>query len=138
MSGTLTIGDALILNSDAEYVFNLDSTGGGAGNGSSELIAASVSLDAASQFTFNDLAATPGTLTNGTEFTSINAPGGITGTFENLPNDSLFTSGPNTYEATYSTDELTLIVVPEPATWGMIVSGLGMLIGIGKLRKRPM
>jgi hypothetical protein len=29
-------------------------------------------------------------------------------------------------------------VIPEPSTWGMVVSGFGLLIGIQKLRKRRM
>jgi autotransporter-associated beta strand protein len=128
--GTLTTG-ALQLDSDAEYVFNLDSTGGGAGNGASEIIAASLNLanSPGAQFTFNDIAGTPGALTPGTMFTAIQTTNGITGTFANLANDSVFTSGPNTYEAIYSADDLTLEVVsvPEPGTWGMIACGAGML-----------
>jgi fibronectin-binding autotransporter adhesin len=132
--GVLTIGDALTLDSDAAFAFNLNSTGGG--GSSSELIADSISIDAASMFTFSDIAAAPAQLTPGTEFTSIDASGGITGSFLNLPNDSVFTYGPNTYEATYSSTELTLTVVPEPAAWGMTILGLGMLYSARKLRKR--
>ncbi len=136
MTGTLTISDALTLGSNAEYAFNLNSTGGGAGDGSSELIAASATLDAGCQLTFDDIAATPGKLTPGDEFIAFQTADGFTGVFGNVANDSIFTIGPNTYEAVYSPDDLTFTVVPEPSTWGLAISGAGILIGIGKLRKR--
>ena len=64
-TGTLTMGSSLTLKSDAEYKFNLNSTGGGSGAGADELIASSVSLNASAQFTFTDIATTPGTLSLG-------------------------------------------------------------------------
>jgi autotransporter-associated beta strand protein len=137
MIGTLTIGGALTLNSDAEFVFNLDSTNGGAGNGSSELLAFSVSLNTDSQFNLSDISSDPASLTPGTEFTVIEIRGGeIAGTFENLPNDSRFSSGPNTYQATYSINSLTVTVVPEPMTWAMVLAGLGMLSVVKRFAER--
>jgi autotransporter-associated beta strand protein len=136
-TGTFTLGSALTLNSDAKFIFTLNSTGGGVGTSSSELIASSVSLNSSAEFTFQDIASTPGTLTQGTVFTAISTGiGGLSGTFGNLPNDDVFAANGNLYEAAYTSDSLTLTVVPEPGTWGMILSGFGMLICIQKLRKR--
>jgi len=136
--GTLTIGGTLTLNSDAAYLFNLDSTNGGSGSGASELIAKAVSLNSGAEFSFNDLASTQGTLNPGTNFVAIFAPGGLTGEFGDLANASQIISGPNTYDVNYTSTELTLTVVPEPGTWGLMISGFGLLIGIQKLRKRLM
>jgi T5SS/PEP-CTERM-associated repeat protein len=135
LTGTLMIGGTLTLNSDAEFVFNLDSTNGGTGNGSSELLASSVSINPDSEFAFGDISSDPASLTLGTEFAVIDTTDGITGTFGNLPNDSRFTSGPNTYQATYSSNGLSVTVVPEPATWPMIFAGLGALNMLKRFRR---
>ena len=109
-TGTLTTGP-LALNSDGEYAFSLNSTGGGAGSGADELIAASLSLNSNAHFTFADIATSPAALTPGTAFVAIQTTGAIIGTFANLPNGYEFISGPNAYQAAYTTDELTLTVV---------------------------
>ncbi len=127
---TLTSGTVSIL-SDGDYVFTLNSTTGVG----SQLIAQGVSLDPDSEFTMNDLAA-PGGATPGTVFTVIDTANGITGTFGNLPNGDLFSYNQNDYLANYNGNQLTLTVVPEPATWGLMISGLGMLIGLQRMRKR--
>jgi hypothetical protein len=133
-SGTFSVTGALTLSSSAEFIFDLDSTNGGAGNGSEELLAASVTLDPGSQFEFNDISSDPGSLNDGTEFTVIESTGNLTGTFANLPNGSQFRAGPNDFEATYNSNSLTLtVVVPEPATWAMVLTGLGVL---GALKSR--
>jgi len=124
------------LNSDANLVFSLDSTGGGLGASSSELIANSVSLNASSEFTFEDIASSPGSLTVGDTFTVISAAGGLTGTFTNLGAGTNFTVDGNQYQATYTSTALTLTVIPEPETWGLMISGLGLLIGFQRMRKR--
>ncbi len=136
--GTLTTGSSVSLLSDGQFVFNLNSTGGGAGAGSSELLALSVSLDPASDFQFNDIAATPGVLTQGGAYTVIDTTGGLTGVFANLPNGDIISSNGNQFQAQYGTDTLTLVVVPEPATWGMVILGFGMLLSLHRLRKRQM
>ncbi len=134
--GTLTTGSTVSLLSDGDFVFTLNSTGGGLGASSSELIAQAVSLNSSAEFTFSDLAGTPGSLTQGDTFNVISATGGLTGAFQNLPNGAIFSSGPNSYEALYNPDGLTLEVIPEPATWGLIILGFGSLLSIQKLRKR--
>jgi fibronectin-binding autotransporter adhesin len=136
-TGTLTTGP-LALNSDGEYAFSLNSTGGGAGSGADELIAASLSLNSNAHFTFADIATSPAALTPGTAFVAIQTTGAIIGTFANLPNGYEFISGPNAYQAAYTTDELTLTVVavPEPGTWAMILSSLGFLTTYQRMRRR--
>ncbi len=136
--GTLTTGSTVSLLSDADFVFTLNSTGGGLGAGSSELIAQAVSLNSSAEFTFSDLAVTPGSLTQGDTLSVISTTSGLTGTFSNLANGQVFASQGNIYQASYGADGLTLTVVPEPATWGMIISGFGLLLSIQKLRKRKM
>ncbi|MGA3172607.1 MAG: PEPxxWA-CTERM sorting domain-containing protein [Chthoniobacteraceae bacterium] len=74
-------------------------------------------------------------LTLGTEFTAIESTGGLTGAFGNLPNNFQFSSGPNTYQATYSSNGLTVTVVPEPATWAMMLAGLGMFNVVKRFRR---
>ncbi len=135
--GTLTTGSTVSLLSDADFVFNLDSTNGGAGNGSSELLASAVSISGA-EFTFDDIASSPGALTMGDVFNVISTTNGLTGSFSNLSNGQIFASQGNVYQAGYGADGLTLTVVPEPETWGMIILGFGLLLSIQKLRKRPM
>ena len=57
------------------------------------------------------------TLTQGTVFTVINntSANPIAGTFANLPDNSIFTVGPNNYQVSYeggTGNDLTLTVVP--------------------------
>lgn len=103
------------------------------------MLAASVSLNADSEFSLDDIAVTPGDLTQGTVFTAIlTSPGDLTGSFENLPQGDVLTVGPNQLQANYTADSLTFTVVPEPATWGSLLLGFGLLMGIQRLRKRPL
>jgi len=133
--GKLTVSSSISILSDGLFVFDLDSTGGGAGNGASELIAQSVNLDSSSEFQFNDIASSVGTL-SGMVIPVIFAPGGISGQFANLTQGTQIDDGSNIFTANYTPTELTLTVVPEPGTWGMLLGGLGMLMGIHRMRKR--
>lgn len=134
-TGILNIVGALTLTSSAEFIFTLDSTGGALGDGSSELLAYSVSLGSDAKFTLVDLSSNPGELEPGIEYTLIASTAGLSGTFGNLPNGSQFSSGPNTYEATYSPDTLTLTVVnvPEPDMAVFLIGGL-VLLGLSSKR----
>jgi hypothetical protein len=141
VTGTFALGSTLTLDSDANFIFSLNSTGGGAGSGASSLSAAGdVSLGGV--FSIDDIATSQGTLTLGDTFTVISAPGGdLSGTFTNLANGGTITDGPNTFQANYNDGSGTLILttvaaVPEPGTWGMIISGLGMLACVQRLRRR--
>jgi autotransporter-associated beta strand protein len=137
--GKLTTG-TMALNSDAEYVLNLDtSTASGT---ASEILANALSLNSGAQFSFNEISATPGVLTIGDVFTVIHTANanGLTGTFGNLTNGEVVQYGANDYQAAYTATNLTLTVVsiPEPVTWGMVFGGFGMLICLQKMRKRRM
>jgi autotransporter-associated beta strand protein len=124
-TGTLTTG-ALTLNSDAAYVFNLNSTAGAA----DEIVATSLSLNASAEFLASDIAATSTALAANTQFVVLQTSNPFTGTFVNLPDNSDITIGANTFLASYDTpDELTLTVVaiPEPGTYATLLSGIAML-----------
>ena len=84
------------------------------GNGNT-VIANGVTIDSGAHFSFNRVANKR--FTAGTVFTALsntsNTP--ITGTFTDLPDNSTFTSGRNTYQVNYEGgdgNDLTLIVVP--------------------------
>lgn len=97
---------------------------------------------------------TIGTVADGDVFTIIlnNGVPGISGSFSSvtvsgstvsLSNGSTFTVGDYLYSLSYtggSGNDLTLTVdaVPEPATWAMIASGVGILVGIQRFRCRRM
>ena len=79
-----------------------------------QVVAKGVTINSA-QFTFADLGA--GTLTAGTVLTVINntSASAIVGTFSNLADGDMFTSGGNTFQASYTGgtgNDLTLTVVP--------------------------
>ncbi len=134
--GVMTVTGTVSFYSDGEYLFALNSFGGGAGSGSSELLASAVNLTAGGQFVYLDIGEPQQALTLGTSFTAIATTNGIDGVFANLPNGAQFTLGPNIYEAVYTGNDLTLTVVPEPETWGLLLSGCGMLVGIQRMRGR--
>ncbi len=134
-TGVLAVSGTVNIDSDGEFVFDLNSTNGGTGSGASELLATKVSLDPASQFTFIDIATSQGALNGGLVFDVIATTNGLGGEFANLAQGSELTEGPNTFIANYTPDDLQLVVVPEPQTWGMIILGLGMLLVLPKLRK---
>jgi fibronectin-binding autotransporter adhesin len=141
VTGTFALGSTLTLDSDANFIFSLNSTGGGAGSGASSLTAlGDVSLGGT--FSIDDIATSQGTLSLGDTFTVISTTANdLSGNFTNLANGGTITDGPNTFQASYNdaagTVTLTTVAaVPEPATWGMIVAGLGMLVGIQRIRRR--
>jgi len=98
-----------------------------------------------------------GTIQNGDIFYIVDNQGSnaITGVFASLEGTpttltegSIFTDGDQEFRITYLANadggtpsftggnDVALMAIPEPGTWGMILSGFGMLIGIQKLRKR--
>ena len=79
------------------------------------MIANGVTIESGAQFTFKQLANKK--LSAGRVFTVLDntSANPITGTFANLPDDSTFTIGNNTYQADYQGgdgNDLTLTVVP--------------------------
>ncbi|MGZ4982955.1 MAG: autotransporter-associated beta strand repeat-containing protein, partial [Chthoniobacterales bacterium] len=117
--GTLTIQGALTLNSGATFKFELNSSTAVA----DKVIANGVTIDGA-EFSFTDLGNSM--LAVGMIFVVIDdtAMSPITGTFANLPDQSLVTIGSNTFLVNYEGGDgnnLTIQVVPEPSTWLLVV-----------------
>jgi len=110
-TSTLTIQDALTINTDGTYSCRLKTKRAEA----DQVIANGVTIESGAQFSFKQLANKQ--LNAGTVFivldnTSANP---ITGTFANLLDDSTFTIGNNSYQADYQGgdgNDLTLTVVP--------------------------
>jgi autotransporter-associated beta strand protein len=107
--GTLTTQKKLTFNPDAVYDCDLNSSTASA----DKVVAHRVTINIGAQFSFADLGSD--TLPSGTVFTVIenDTPGKIEGTFANLPEGATFTSGSNTFRATYeggSGNDLTLTV----------------------------
>lgn len=129
-AGTQTIQSALMLNSDATYKFELNSSTGMA----DKIVANGITINGAT-FSFTDLGAE--SLAPGMMFVIIdNASISPTaGTFSNLANNSTFTNNGNTYRVSYeggSGNDLTVTVVPEPATWGIVAWGSLVLFVLGR------
>ncbi|MDD5349041.1 MAG: autotransporter-associated beta strand repeat-containing protein [Chthoniobacteraceae bacterium] len=69
----------------------------------------------------------------------------LDGSIATLTEGSTFTWNSQLWEITYTADassqtlgtgnDLALIAVPEPGTWAMLVSGIGMLVGAQRLRR---
>ena len=108
---TLTIQGALSFQLDSTYKFELKSSSGNA----DKVVANGVTINGGALFSFTDLGSA--LLPTGTVFTVISntAATPIAGAFDNLPDDSTFTIGNNTYQASYqggNGNDLTLTVVP--------------------------
>ena len=121
--GTISTG-ALSLLSDAQFKFELNSSTSLADQLN---VTGAVAINSSAVFSFTDLGA--GTIAQNTVFTIIANDGSdaITGAFSNLAQGSTFTSGANTYQVDYlggTGNDLTLTVVPEPATWALLAGGL--------------
>ena len=109
--GLLTINSALTFNSLSTYKCVLNRSTPIAG----EVTALGVTINSGATFTFVDTGT--GTLTTGTVFTVINntSASPIAGTFSNLADGSIFPSGGNNFQASYTGgtgNDLTLTVVP--------------------------
>ena len=108
---TLTIQRDLTIKADGIYRYRVKTTRAEA----DEVIANGVTIESGAQFTFKQLANKQ--LQTGRVFTVLDNTSAdpITGTFANLPDDSTFTIGNNTYQADYQGgdgNDLTLTVVP--------------------------
>ena len=108
---TLTIQSTLTFKVDGIYTYKLNSKRAEA----DQVIANGLTIESGAQFSFVSVANR--TLMPGTVFTAIDntSTDPITGNFTNLPDDSTFTVGNNTYQADYQGgdgNDLTLTVVP--------------------------
>ena len=108
---TLTTLSALTFQLDSTYKFELKSSTASA----DKVVANAVTINNGALFSFTDLDSA--VLPTGTVFTAIDntAATPISGTFANLPDDSTFTVGSNSYQADYQGgdgNDLTVTVVP--------------------------
>ncbi len=131
--GTLATG-ALSLNSNSAYLFTLNS--GLTTNISSLLnVTGALTIGAGVNLGTTDFGNV--VLAPGTSFTIAQASGGVTGKFANLPTTgSQFTSGANVYSITYDANDIMLTSVPEPGSMAILTSGLGLLAGLRRFRRR--
>jgi autotransporter-associated beta strand protein len=132
--GTLTIQNALTLNSDATYKFELNSS-----NAVADKIVANGLTISGANFSFTDLGS--GKLALNTVFTIIDNTSAlpISGLFSNLADNSTFVNNGNTYQVSYeggTGNDLTLTVVPEPSATVLASLGFGVLIVATAHRKR--
>ena len=97
--GVLTIQSKLTFKADGTHIFQLRTSGNNPGG--DKVFANGVTINSGALFSF--IALGTGTLTPGTVFTVIDNPAAtaIAGTFSNLPDDSTFTVGSNTFQADY-------------------------------------
>jgi autotransporter-associated beta strand protein len=110
-TNTLTIQGALTIKADGTYSYRVKTKRAEA----DQVIANGVTIESGAQFSFKQLANQQ--VTAGTVFTAIDntSTNPIAGTFANLPDDSTFVVGNNTYQADYQGgdgNDLTLTVVP--------------------------
>jgi hypothetical protein len=131
--GTLTIQNALTLNSDATYKFELNSSSA-IGD---KIVANGVTINGA-KFSFTDLGS--GALALGTSFVIIDntSSSPINGVFSNLADNSTFSNNGNTYVVSYEGGTgndlaFTVVVVPEPGAIALIFLGCGVLFA-GRMR----
>lgn len=130
--GRLSLAGALTLASDANFVFDLNTT---SGVGDQVLAADTTTISGSSLFTFNAAGSNAGIFL-GQTFSALGGAGAITGQFSNLANNGFISSNGLTLQANNYTGVgdlvLTVTAVPEPTTWLLIVSAGGILF----LRRR--
>lgn len=108
---TLTIQSTLTFNADATYIYKLNIRKAKA----DQVIASGITIESGAQFEFKAVA--NARLRRGKAFTVISntSAAQITGTFANLPDNSTFKSGRNSFQVDYEGgdgNDLTLTVVP--------------------------
>jgi len=133
----LSTGSNLTLNSDAAYKFTLNSSNN-SGITDALNVAGTLTINTGSTLTGLDFGG--GTVPLGTQYLIAFAGGGFGGTFfSNAPQNSLIQIGSNYFTVDYTAfggDGIELTAaVPEPATWAMMLGGLGMLVMLQRRRR---
>jgi len=133
----LTVLNNLTLSgSDAAYQFTLNSSNA---NGITDKLNVGNTLAIGTGATLTGLDFGGGTVPIGTQYIIATAFN-VTGFFANAPQGSLINIGSNEYTIDYtanSDQEIVLTAaVPEPATWVAMLSGLGLLVGLQRLRRK--
>lgn len=133
--GRLASGGALTLASDANFVFDLDTT---TGLGDQVAVIGATTINSSALFTFNAFGTNEG-LTLGQQFVVIDS-GTISGQFSNLGNLGFISSNGVTLQANNFTTSgdliLTVTAVPEPGTFAAVMCGLGLLVVAQRFRRR--
>ena len=142
-TGTLTVG-TLSLNSDAAFRFRFDNTAGLASklvvNGGALSLGSGTVALTTSDFSVNS--SSPAGFTVGAIFDIIQDTTGLSGFFTGLPESSQVQVGNNFFTINYGTvhtGDVTLTAltaVPEPGSLVTIMSGLGMLAGLQRFRRK--
>lgn len=126
-TGRLAMGGGLTLNSDANFVFDLNST---TGEADQVIVSGATMLDSSAIFTFTSQGTNAG-LFVGQTFTAIDSTT-ISGQFSNLGNDGTISSNGVTLQANdYTTDGdliLTVTAIPEPSINLLLGLGIGALL----------
>jgi autotransporter-associated beta strand protein len=142
--GTLSLG-GLSMTATSTFSLDLNTT---LGTNDRVNAAGNLSLDSgnATTLVINDLLANATPLALGTAFTFIDYGGTWNGglfTFGGTPvadDTGMFTVGLNTYSIDYNggvaSNDVQLVVVPEPTAIASLFSGLGLLVGLQRLRRR--
>lgn len=120
--GTLTTG-ALTLASTSTSIFDL------ASNTNYDQFMSTGVVTLAGTLTINNI----GTFTQGTTLDLVHGTS-LTGTYNGIANDGVYTFGGQAFEAIYTGTDFDLVVVPEPATYlaGMLMLGM---VGFSQRRR---
>jgi hypothetical protein len=140
--GTLAIQGDLTLAGTSRLLIELAGTTAGASTGGYDVLSVSgTAFLGGAELRVTFASGFQSTITSGNQFTILTATNGLTGTFANAPlSGQRFSTfdGLGTFQIDYSASSVLLsnfAPVPEPPTWALLVSGLG-LVGWAARRKR--
>lgn len=137
--GQLTVQGDLTLASTSQLLFDL---GNGTVQGTSyDFLSVTGRTTVAGTLTINLVNGAQATIPPNYTFTLINSTLGLSGRFANAPDNTRFftTDLQSSFLVTYTGNSLSLtnfVAVPEPSTWALLFTGLGVL-GLTAWRRRP-